>query len=347
MESSVRVEKKLLSPTPIKNGVASKKGTGNPGPDISPIIVQNQDKVFISAVSQKLRDKSDNLKDQANILTEQADAMQEHAVRYFQNRDKVIAKLQEKGYSDQNIQRVISLLDQRMAGKIVKTDAILAWAGQTADRGAQLEEVADLLDGVGSVGEVIGNSPEMDDVTLASMSAEGDIVGQMSPEEVRQAMPQIARIDSELHQIAGGRADLLAKIDAHNADLSQTIADKILPARNASEFDHANAMSFVDDSNLLKLATLSSGITQAVLDKIEENNKMNRQADELAYNKQLTEKKDQRAQELKVAIRKAVAKLDLLKHYAEKLVSVPEDEKMKILANILEQINKPRPLLNS
>ncbi len=309
MEGSVRVDKKLISPTPIMNGVANKKGTGNSGSEMAPIIVQNQDKVLISAESQKLREKSENLKNQANILTEHATAMEEHAVSYFQNRDKVIAKLQEKGYSDQNVQRIISILDQKMAGKIVKADAILAWAGQMADCGEKLEAVADLLDGAETVGEVIGVSSEMDDLTLESMSAEKNIVGQMSSDEIRQAMPQISRIDSELHQIAGGRADMLAKIDAHNAALSRTIADKILPPGNASVLDYANALKFVDNLNLLKLAALSSDITQAVLDKIEQNNEMNRQADKLAYDKLLKENKDQNVQELKVAIRKATEKI--------------------------------------
>jgi hypothetical protein len=36
-----------------------------------------------------------------------------------------------------------------------------------------------------------------------------------------------------------------------------------------------------------------------------------------------------------------------LKHYAEKLATVPEDEKLKILASILEQLNKPKPIINS
>jgi hypothetical protein len=328
---------------PISMG---RTGTGIPAPQIAPVTAQNQDdKVILS--SDRLRKESDDLKNQANVLTEHANVIQERAVRYFQHRDMVTARLKEKGYSEQQIQKVISLLDQKMAGKIVKADAILGWADKLADRGARLEKLADLLDGAETVGEVIGVSSEMDDLTLESMSAEKNIIGQMSSDEVGQAMPQIARIDSELHQIAGGRTDMLAKIDAHNAALSQTIADKILPPANASEFDYASALKFVDDSNLLKLASLSSSITQAVLDNIEKNAEMNKQADNLAYNKHLKENKDLSVQELKVAIRKATEKISILKHYAEKLATVPEDEKLKILASILEQLNKPKPIINS
>ncbi|MFH1709725.1 MAG: hypothetical protein ABH860_01470 [bacterium] len=143
------------------------------------------------------------------------------------------------------------------------------------------------------------------------------------------------------------RVSLLATFNAHNLVLAKMIADKILPPENATEVDYAGASQFIKGIFGLPIFTITSELTQKILDKITENNEMNRRADDLAYQKQLKEKKYQSIQDLKVALRKSVEKLTLLKNYENKLSEVPDDDKIKILSQILSQIQKPNPLVLS
>lgn len=185
----------------------------------------------------------------------------------------------------------------------------------------------------------------------ANMASRKELIKSATPQETKDNIKYILQESKELGEIVNSikndyiRESLLSELAENNNFMAKQIADKILPPENASETDYVNAAQFAADIFRLPIFTMLSDITQAVLDKIQENNEMNRKADDLAYEKKLVENKEQKSQELKVAIRKSTEKLSILRHYAEKLVAVSEDEKQKVLANILEQLNKKSPIV--
>lgn len=203
------------------------------------------------------------------------------------------------------------------------------------------------------VNELTGHASDesLAEYSRANMASHKELIKSAAYQEIKDNIQYILQESKELGEIVDSiknddiRESLLPELVENNDFTAGQIADETLPPENASETDYVSATKFVNDVFKLPLVIIQSDLTQKILDSIADNNAKNEKADQVTYEKNLRQKKEQNIQDLKVAIRKSTEKISLLKHYARKLEDVPEDEKVKVLANILEQINKKNPVI--
>jgi hypothetical protein len=341
-----KIEKPSVAASLLSLIKLKKNNAQNQQNSFEPSAINTQDSVILSGLINKLEKKAEKLEQRSINLKSEVAALANQTSDYIQQRDAIIEALKNEGFTPEEINQFIYIADQEIKLNIEGCKSLLAKADRLQNRAEKLQRVLGILKGIRAVTDVVGNRISgLKEVMEEGVKVEENVVRIMTSAEVEQSMPMIAEIDNTLHKIAGNRADLLAMIDAHNAVIAKVIADKILPAENASETDYANATKFVNDIFKLPIVIIKSDLTQKILDMIADNNAKNEKEAQLTYDKNMREKKEKMVQDLKVAIRKSAEKLSILRHYSEKLVAVSEDEEQKVLANILEQINKKNPIV--
>ena len=295
-----------------------------------------------TTTSNEVKDSIIKVKKQAEDL---AGVHEDAAISLIQNRDsiadQILAKARSEGYASVTREAIYSLIDKDIAFNVNESKILLNGSRSLN----ALAESNDYIQYVMNSGKVKIGANDRREVVETDIKRWEELNREIPVDQVSQSIEDNAKIEKSLKGIANGNADLLAKINSSNILIAKILADKLLPTENASDTDIANASRFVNGIFELPVLLITSNLTQAILDQITENNEMNRKADDLAYQRSSEERKFRSIEDLKVALRKSSEKIALLRNYENKLSEVADEDKNKILAQILGQLQKPNPLI--
>jgi len=167
-----------------------------------------------------------------------------------------------------------------------------------------LDEVANAINGMAGLN--VSSERKAKDVSEIQEDVKAMFIS-APPDQVATCTPGLVKINEALNNLANSITDeatrnaVLAGLSQFNNDIAGIVADKILPAQNATQEDYLRAADFLDQICSLPIKMVENELTQKILDMIQENNQQNIQADNVAYQKSLLENKFQKLSMLRKA----------------------------------------------